>query len=389
VNLSLLRGVALGAVVAVLAISPPASAAHRKTRPTAHTLAPFKLQAFLLTSSPDSFTDLQAHVGAIEALYPTYFSCQVGSGQVTGQDVPAVTSYAAAHALPLMPRFNCQDGATVHTILDVPALRAQVLAGLLALAGNPSYAGLSLDFENDGAADRATFSAFVTQLAGGLHAMHRRLTVVVDGVTHEDARASTGFYDDRALAAAADRVFVLAWGQHWEGSVPGPIAPLPWVRQVVAYLTSLPNAARFVLGVPMYGLDWPTAPPVGTPSEGSTEGSSGNSPSGGSSGNSPSSGSSGESSVGQGGPGTRGTARQFSNIATLAHSVGAKPLRDSSADEVTFAYTHEGVPHRVWYLDARAILDRLKLARAHSLAVGVWRLGAEDQSLWSSTSLRK
>lgn len=343
-NLRLLRGAALGAVAVVLAGSPTAYAAHRKTRPTAHTLAPFKLQAFLLTSSPDSFTDLQAHAGAIEALYPTYFSCQVGSGQLTGQDVPAVTAYAAAHALPLLPRFNCQDGATVHTILDEPQLRAQVLAGLLTLAGNSDYAGLSLDFENDGAADRATFSSFVAQLAGGLHAMHRRLTVVVDGVTHEDARASTGFYDDRALAAAADRVFVLAWGQHWEGSVPGPIAPLPWVRQVVAYLTSLPNAARFVLGVPMYGLDWAAT--------------------------------------------ARGTAHQFSDIATLAHGVGAKPLRDSSADEVTFAYQREGVPHRVWYLDARAILDRLKLARAHGLAVGVWRLGAEDQSLWSSAAVK-
>ncbi len=379
-SLRLLRRAALGAVALVLAISPAASAAQRRTRPTARTLAPFKLQAFLLTSSPDSFTDLQAHVGAIEALYPTYFSCQVGSGQVTGQDVPTVTAYAAAHALALMPRFNCQDGATVHTILDEPQLRAQVLANLLALAGNPSYAGLSLDFENDGAADRATFSSFVSQLAGALHAMHRRLTVVVDGVTHEDARASTGFYDDRALAAAADRVFVLAWGQHWEGSVPGPIAPLPWVRQVVSYLTSLPNAGRFVLGVPMYGLDWPTAPgaPAGAPSE---------SPSGGSSGEQVG-GSSGESSVGQGGPGTRGTARQFSNIATLAHAVGAKPLRDSSADEVTFAYQREGVTHRVWYLDARAILDRLKLARAHGLAVGVWRLGTEDQSLWSSAVVK-
>lgn len=336
------------------------------------TLAPFKLQAFLLTSSPDSFTDLQAHVGAIEAVYPTYFSCQVGSGLLTGQDVPAVTAYAAAHSLPLMPRVNCQDGATVHMILDEPQLRAQVLANLLALAGNPSYAGLSLDFENDGAADRATFSSFVSQLAGALHAMHRRLTVVVDGVTHEDARASTGFYDDRELAVVADRVFVLAWGQHWEGSVPGPIAPLPWVRQVVAYLTSLPNAERFVLGVPMYGLDWPTTPgaPAGAPSESPSVGSP--------------AGQSGESSAGQGEPGARGTARQFSNIATLAHAVGAKPLRDSSADEVTFAYRREGVTHRVWYLDARAVLDRLKLARAHGLAVGVWRLGTEDQSLWSS-----
>ena len=48
----------------------------------------------------------------------------------------------------------------------------------------------------------------------------------------------------------------MAWGPHWEGSGPGPIAPLSFVRGVARYVASLPHARRFVLGVPMYGLDW-------------------------------------------------------------------------------------------------------------------------------------
>jgi spore germination protein YaaH len=35
-------------------------------------------------------------------------------------------------------------------------------------------------------------------------------------------------------------------------------------------------------------------------------------------------------------------------------------------------------------MDARAILDRLLIARSYGLAAGVWRLGEEDQALWSS-----
>jgi spore germination protein YaaH len=35
-------------------------------------------------------------------------------------------------------------------------------------------------------------------------------------------------------------------------------------------------------------------------------------------------------------------------------------------------------------MDARAILDRLLIARRYGLAAGVWRLGEEDQALWSS-----
>ena len=68
----------------------------------------------------------------------------------------------------------------------------------------------------------------------------------------------------------------------------------------------------------------------------------------------------------------------------LAQSAGATPVRDPASGEMTFAYTRAGVSHRVWYLDAHAILDRLRIARQYGLAAGVWRLGEEDQALWSS-----
>ena len=214
------------------------------------------LQAFLLTSAPDSFADLQAHAGALGVVYPTYFECSSG-GEVVGAADAEVDAYSAAHGLVEMPRFSCQNGALVHRILTQPALRARVFARLVGLADGPSYAGLNLDLENDGARDRGAFTAFVAALATRLHADGRKLAVDVVGVTGEAVpRPAAGFYDDRALSAAADIVFVMAWGPHWEGSGPGPIAPLSFVRGVARYVASLPHARRFVLGVPMYGLDW-------------------------------------------------------------------------------------------------------------------------------------
>ncbi len=68
----------------------------------------------------------------------------------------------------------------------------------------------------------------------------------------------------------------------------------------------------------------------------------------------------------------------------LAQTVGATPVRDPSSGEMAFSYTLAGVPHRVWYMDARAILERIRIARRYGLAAGVWRLGEEDQALWSS-----
>ncbi|MFI5004376.1 MAG: glycosyl hydrolase family 18 protein [Solirubrobacterales bacterium] len=320
-----------------------------------------QLQAFLLASSPDSFADLQAHVGAMGTVYPTYFECAVPGGdlpgapnpevegspnpEVEGAPNPEVDAYAAAHQLLEMPRYTCQEGAVVHRILTQPTLRARTLARLAALAAGPSYAGLDLDLENDGARDRHALSSFVAALAARLHALGKRLAVDVDGVPREDPRRATYFYDDRALAASADAVFVMAWGAHWEGSAPGPIAPLPFVRTVARRLASLPHARRFVLGAPMYGLDWPL--PGGRP--------------------------------------RRATALQYASVLALAQAVDATPARDPASGEMTFGYTRAGVSHRVWYMDARAVIDRIAIARRYGLVAGVWRLGEEDQALWSSS----
>ena len=209
-----------------------------------------------------------------------------------------------------------------------------------------SNRGICLDLENDGSEDRVAMSSFVAALAGKLHARHRKLTVVVAGVTHEDAARSTGFYDDKAIGASADRVFVLAWGTHWAGSRPGPIAALSYVRGVARFVASLPHANRFAIGSPMYALDWPEGPP---------------------------------------GEAEEATASQYSDVLALAASVGARPRRDPASQELTFHYSGaDGITHVVWYMDAHAVDSILRIGEEAGLGVGLWRLGLEDQRLWRS-----
>jgi len=335
------------ALIACAAALPGAAAG--ASGPTSKVAPARPLQAYLLASAPDSLRDLRAHARSIGVLYPTYYDCAVPSGRVTGADVPEDTSYARAQGIAVMPRFNCQRGATVHLILTQPALRAATLERLSAIARDPSFQGLNLDFENGGASDRQALTAFVAALAARLHAMHKKLSVVVAGVSEDDPRKSTGFYDDRALAALADSVFVLAWGAHWEGSAPGPIAPLGAASATAAYLASLPNARRFVLGAPMYGLDWARSGGHAHPAE----------------------------------------ALQYSGVVALVHARHARVRSDPASHELTFGYSDAaGVPHTVWSMDADADAALLRIARAYGLAAGLWRLGQEDQGLWSSAALQ-
>jgi spore germination protein YaaH len=355
-SVSLLAGLACAA-----APCPPAWA-DAVAASTAQAAAQPSLQAFVLAGAPDSLSDLEAHGQEVGVVYPTFFACAAGTGRIAeeggeatvGRSMASIDAYAKAHGIEVMPRFDCQDGRTVHLILTDPVVRARVLAGLVRIAEVPADAGVNLDFENDGPHDRAALSSFVRTLADTLHRDGRKLSVDVDGVAKEDASIGTGFYDDRALAQAVDYVFVMAWGTHWEGSSPGPIAPISYVAAVARYLASLPNAGRFVLGVPMYGLDWPV--PEG-----------GSSPAGGRR--------AGRASA---------SALRYANIVALARSVGADPLQDLTVDEPTFSYRHDGVEHKVWYMNAESIADRLRIAKTYGLQAGLWRLGGEDQTLWAS-----
>jgi spore germination protein YaaH len=114
------------------------------------------------------------------------------------------------------------------------------------------------------------------------------------------------------------------------------------------YVASMPNASRYVLGTNLYGMDWHNG----------------------------------------GGPANKASALEYAGVRALIARYGAKPALDRQADAWTFSYTDAGgVRHEVWYPDATTVARRVELARNRGLGIGFWRLGAEDQAVWSDPQL--
>ena len=307
------------------------------------------LHAFVLASTASSFADFQAHYRQIGAVHATYFECNRATAQVQGRDDPRITQFARLRRVEVYARFDCQDAAPMHTILTNPAMRGAWLRTITNLAVQYGYDGVNVDFEAGDPADRAAYTSFVTELAARLHKIGKKLAVDVSAKTADDpTHPRSGLYDYPALASAADVVFVMAWGIHWLTSGPGPIADMPWLQAVVHYVNSLPDRDRFVMGSPLYGVDWPRPAGAGPPA----------------------------------------TALEWSDVAALSARVGVPPAYDATAHETHFAYTDAaGVRHQVWATNAGAVLERMRLFRSNGYGVGVWRLGREDQALWDSPLL--
>lgn len=303
--------------------------------------------AFLLASTDQSFEDFQDHYRQIGVVYPTYYQCRSDDGAILGQDDPLITRYAQIRRVKVLPRFNCQSKSTLHTILTDPTRRAEIIDELVSLVDAHDYEGINIDFEAGDAADRNALTSFVQELSNRLHARGKLLAIEVSPKTQETFTGRSGFYDYRDLGAAADYVFVMSWGLHWSTSRPGPISPQSWTTAVADYTATMPNKHRYVLGLPMYGMDWPNG----------------------------------------GGPSNVATALEYADIQSLSAAVGRSGSFDSSSNESTFTYSSGGVSHEVWFMDRNSLSTRIPLARNRGLGIGLWRLGREDQAIWSLPDL--
>jgi spore germination protein len=281
-------------------------------------------------------------------VYPTYYDCDLATGAFIGGNDPLVTNWSQARGVKVLARVNCQSTPMVHRILTEPALRAAWLDAMVAAAQDNGYDGLNLDFEAIPAADRNALTSFVTELAGRLHAQGKLLSEAVSAKFKDvpNHPRSTAF-DYAALSQQLDWVFVMAWGIHYATSAPGAQDDIRWVTQVADYVATMPLKQKFVMGTMLYAMDWPAG----------------------------------------GGAAHPAGAWHYGEVVDLAQRFGATPQLDPLQDSWHLAYVDNGVPHDIYYSDAAMVEHRMTLALNRGLGVGFWRVGQEDERLWSSPLL--
>jgi hypothetical protein len=162
------------------------------------------------------------------------------------------------------------------TLLESDELQAQVIASLVALAANLGVDGINVDIEALDPTLVPAYGGFLADLRAALLAEDPGDTVSVATGAHALGAAMA------VAAAAADvaRIFLMGYDYRTGRSDPGATSPLDRSDGGVQSLrTSLDlysalgvPADRLLLGLPLYGVEWPVAGPViGAPSTGRGE----------------------------------------------------------------------------------------------------------------------
>jgi spore germination protein YaaH len=223
----------------------------------------------------------------------------------------------------------CASGGLTHFLLEPESkARSSFLTALLTMARD--YDGLNIDLEQVPLQDAAHFLSLLRELKTTLNG--KILSVCVPA---RDTESRTYNYNN--IAKIADKVFVMAYDEHWAGSSPGSVASMKWCKNVAAYALKTIGATKLVMGIPFYGRSWANAL----------------------------------------------TARALiaSTTDTIIKNQNVERIdRENGIPKFTYSVN---VKVTVYFEDAYSIATRMDMYRNMGVnKIGFWRIGQEDTSVW-------
>ncbi|WP_263381532.1 polysaccharide deacetylase family protein [Granulicella arctica] len=338
--------------------------------------------AYYVEDDPASYSSLKQHVKQIDLLFPEWLHMVTPDGSLTAYSLDnrpyPVVDAAGVHLVDrenkvarvisdahedteVFPLINNYDPTVnkflpnIGEFLKNPVARQNFIQQIdTFLAKNPSYRGLSLDFEEIPTEAQPGFQALVAALYADFHPRNLRLYVNTP-VADDD-------FNLKYIADNSDGLLLMNYDQHQTESEPGPIAAQDWfVDNLKRVLKTVPKE-KIICSLGSYGYDWVSQLPT-------------------------------EASAVKGKKKATPAAPKFLYAQTVSTQTAWQAAFDSASQidldddslNVHFAYDDNDahIRHQIWFLDAVTVLNQMRAAQALGLQTfALWQLGSEDNSLW-------
>ncbi len=302
-----------------------------------------RIVGYYVHDDPSAWKTLTFYGDRLASIITTNYNVSDASGRLQGthdaRAMEAARSRGAAVHFRLSNVAGEQfDRSVAHAILTDRRTKARALSDILATLDAQGYDGVNIDLERVPPTDRAALTAFTAELQAALRPRGKVLSIAVPGRTGDDLTDPFGgAFDLAALGALADWIVIMAYDEHWDTGPPGPVASLPWVEAVVRHTLSQVSPTKTLLGIALYGYDWPARGP--------------------------------------------GEGISMQEAVRRAQRAGASILWDERA-RVPYFRTADRI---VYFENARSIAHKLAVGERAGLAgIATWRLGHELPDVWET-----
>ncbi len=304
-----------------------------------------ELVAFFVDWDDASLASLKQNLATIDKLVPEWLHLADARGTLA-PDAPwrqqMVIEYIRKHRpdLPIVPLLNNYNAATeewegekLAQMLADPSARARVIQSLFDYVQQNRFAGVCVDFENVPRASQPALKTFMRELYARFHPLGWEVW--------QTAPVEDGDWDYAAFAQSSDALILMAYDEHWSGSAPGPLASQRWFADALHRRLAQVAPAQCFIGIGNYGYDWLVEAHTGADIA-------------------------------------------FQRVMLTAEAFEAEIVFDAVSLNPTFNFfDDEGRWHQVWYLDAVTAFNQMAESNRYGArGIALWRLGAEDPSLW-------
>jgi cellulose synthase/poly-beta-1,6-N-acetylglucosamine synthase-like glycosyltransferase/spore germination protein YaaH/peptidoglycan/xylan/chitin deacetylase (PgdA/CDA1 family) len=321
--------------------------------------------AFYVSWDTASFSSLREYARQIDLLFPTWLQVLGADGHLQAVNTETNTMFDVVHGqtvrpvdekvmpflktegtnmevFPVVQNFDGTDFVPgVGDFLNSKEARARFRREIALFLASDHYRGLMIDFESFPKKAQPGYVALLNELSSDLHAKGMKLYVSVQ-VRNED-------YDYKAISSAVDGVVIMNYDEHYPGGTPGAVASQDWFSANLESAVKVIPKEKLICAIGNYGYDWVERPKKGKLPPGLADKSV---------------------SVQEAWIGSRDSEEDIDF--------------DGDALNPHFSYRDDdNFRHDVWFLDAVTALNEMRAAQMLGIQTfALWRLGAEDRSLW-------
>jgi cellulose synthase/poly-beta-1,6-N-acetylglucosamine synthase-like glycosyltransferase/peptidoglycan/xylan/chitin deacetylase (PgdA/CDA1 family) len=328
----------------VAGVPPSPNEAISTTRDVPKSLAPVPGRSltigFYVNWDDASYPALKRTLPRLDWVVPAWLSLQGPDLALTyNVDKPALDLIDTERpTIPVLPMLQNSvdgkwDGPGLARLLADPAERGARLKDIVDFLAANKFQGLTIDFEEVPRAAQKDLQTFLREMSAAF-ASHGWIIVLAVPVDDDD-------WDYKTYATLADYLLLMAYDQHWEEGSPGSIAAQDWFRATLDKRMKDLDPHRTIVAIGNYGYDWVK--------------------------------------------GQTATDLTFQEAVLASRESEAHIDFDADTSNPHFSYVEDdGQTHDVWFLDGVTAFNEIHAADVYKPAgYALWRLGAEDPSVWS------
>ncbi|MFV5686709.1 polysaccharide deacetylase family protein [Flavobacterium sp. GB2R13] len=297
--------------------------------------------AFYVDWDPQSLFSLQKNIKKLNMVVPEWFFIDPKTELLKTEIDTAALKVMRKNNVRIVPLINNIDiskedgdfnGNLIHRIINNPAKKSRLINDIAKILKQYNFQGINIDFEEFKENSDAPIIAFQKDLYEKLHPMGL--------IVSQDIMVRNEDFNLKELAKYNDYMFLMAYDEHYAGSIPGDISGQKWIESVLDETAKEIPENKIILCFAGYGYDWQQ--------------------------------------------GKEGETITYQEALSNAKLYKAKIDFDNTSYNNNYTYTDgNGNKHIVNFTDAATNFNTIRFADEYGTAgTALWRLGSEDDRLW-------